>query len=64
MEITGDEKVVDNPGVFTVWDRRINSCLFDENTSLYALLRAYVQDDPERPLYDAVRQYLPPTMCH
>lgn len=44
----------DDPGVFRVWDRRINGYIFDEQSSLYSLLRAWVQDDPDRPLYHEV----------
>jgi hypothetical protein len=49
-----DRPAGDNPGVFRVWDRRINSGLFDEQSSLYSMLRAWVQDDPERPLHHEV----------
>lgn len=38
---------VDKPGVIRVFDRRINSYCYDDNTSLYSLLRAWVQDDPD-----------------
>lgn len=40
---------VDKPGVVRVLDRRINSYAFDEKISLYSLLRAWVQDDPDKP---------------
>jgi hypothetical protein len=39
---------VDKPGVIRVLDRRINTFCFEEMSSLYSLLRAWVQDDPEK----------------
>lgn len=38
----------DKPGVIRVLDRRINSFCFNESSSLYSLLRAWVQDDPDK----------------
>jgi hypothetical protein len=38
----------DKPGVLRVLDRRINSFCFKEDSSLYSLLRAWVQDDPDK----------------
>lgn len=49
-ENTGEKLAtpVDKPGVVRVYDRRINTYCYDENTSLYSLLRAWVQDDPDK----------------
>lgn len=40
--------VGDKPGVIRIYDRRINIKELNEDASLYSLLRAWVQDDPER----------------
>jgi hypothetical protein len=48
---------VDKPGVIRVLDRRINTFCFEELSSLYSLLRAWVQDDPDKSPFE-VSSYL------
>jgi hypothetical protein len=51
--VEGMEKLPeDKPGVIRVLDRRINSLCFKDTTSLYSLLRAWVQDDPDKSLIE------------